>query len=105
MTYFVYVLYSESLDRYYVGYTSDIEQRIHFHNNPIESRKFTARGRPWVLKLAITLSTKVQAAQLEKFIKKMKSRKFVEQLVSDPFFREQIINKHTRLLISPEASG
>ena len=32
MTYFVYILYSESIDRYYKGHTNNIEQRLSRHS-------------------------------------------------------------------------
>jgi putative endonuclease len=30
--YFVYILYSEKCDRYYIGYTADVETRLVRHN-------------------------------------------------------------------------
>jgi putative endonuclease len=79
----VYILYSEKLDKFYIGRSCDLDQRLKYHNHPIESRKFTARGIPWVLKLKITCKSKDQAIRLEKMIKKMKSRKFIEALIAD----------------------
>ena len=32
--YSVYILYSESADKYYIGHTENIDKRIHQHNNP-----------------------------------------------------------------------
>ncbi|MFO7841503.1 MAG: GIY-YIG nuclease family protein, partial [Fidelibacterota bacterium] len=31
--YFTYILYSETSDRYYIGYTSDLSKRLEKHNN------------------------------------------------------------------------
>ena len=31
--YFVYILFSEKLDRYYVGTTGDVERRLFEHNS------------------------------------------------------------------------
>jgi putative endonuclease len=42
----VYVLYSESHDRLYIGYTSDLITRFHFHNK-LSKKGFTIRFRPW----------------------------------------------------------
>jgi len=33
-SYTVYILHSESADKYYIGYTADIEKRLHLHNDP-----------------------------------------------------------------------
>jgi putative endonuclease len=40
MTYSVYILNSEKLDRFYIGFTSNLEKRLEFHLNA-ESHKFT----------------------------------------------------------------
>ena len=66
----VYILYSEKLGRFYVGRTEDLAVRLKFHNNPIESRKYTARGLPWHLRLEIPCDNKEQSIRLEKLIKK-----------------------------------
>ena len=81
--FFVYILYSARLDKYYIGRTENVELRLALHNNPIEGRKFTARGIPWTLQLSVPCETKEQSIRLEKLIKKKKSRKFIESLLAD----------------------
>jgi putative endonuclease len=44
----VYILYSAKLDKYYVGYTGDSEQRLSYHN--AGRVNFTSKGIPWALK-------------------------------------------------------
>ncbi|WP_040506980.1 GIY-YIG nuclease family protein, partial [Gillisia limnaea] len=39
----VYILFSEKLDRFYIGSTSDFDVRMDFHRNS-EARKFTAKA-------------------------------------------------------------
>ncbi|MFB6343545.1 GIY-YIG nuclease family protein [Saccharicrinis sp. FJH62] len=46
--YYVYILYSKSADKYYVGSTGNIEQRLYQHNNSAVN-KFTSKYRPWEL--------------------------------------------------------
>jgi len=29
--FFIYILYSESSDKYYIGYTENVEKRFYFH--------------------------------------------------------------------------
>jgi putative endonuclease len=91
--YYVYILYSEKLNKYYIGRTEDLELRLKFHNEPIESRKFTARGVPWILKWSARCNTLAQSVALEKYIKAMKSRRFIEQLLQDEIFSTEIIAK------------
>ena len=45
--YYVYVLYSPTLDQFYRGQTRDLEDRLHRHNGQQENA--TKRGAPWVL--------------------------------------------------------
>jgi putative endonuclease len=90
MCYFVYILYSTSLDRYYIGYTTDLGVRLSYHNNPIESRKFTAKGVPWILKVSIAVSNLRHARALEHYLKRMKSRIFLEKFISDQHLREDL---------------
>ncbi len=43
----LYILHSKLLDRYYIGYTNDIERRLAEHNR--KKGKYTDAGIPWVL--------------------------------------------------------
>jgi hypothetical protein len=47
MQYFVYILYSEKLDRYYIGSTGNPEDRLRKHNR--SKNGFTSTGKPWKL--------------------------------------------------------
>jgi len=76
----VYILHSNSLDRYYVGYTNDLERRLKEHNR--KKGKYTDSGIPWQLVYQETYSTKTEAMDREKFIKLKKSRAFIESLLS-----------------------
>ncbi|MCD6556244.1 MAG: GIY-YIG nuclease family protein, partial [Bacteroidales bacterium] len=42
----VYVLYSEKYDKIYIGYTSNIEQRLLSHNK-LSQKGYTVKYRPW----------------------------------------------------------
>ena len=75
----VHFLFSEKLNKYYVGSTTDIERRILEHNRGKE--KFTKTGIPWELKYQETFGELIVARRRELFIKK-KSRKFIENLIS-----------------------
>ena len=79
----VYILYSKKLDRYYTGATSDIETRLIFHQNS-PAHKFTAKAKDWVLYLKIECNTKDQALAIEKHIKRMKSKVYIQNLKKYP---------------------
>ncbi len=59
MAYFVYILYSEKTDNYYVGSTSDIEKRLQKHN--LGGTASTCPGRPWRIVYSEILNTKHEA--------------------------------------------
>jgi len=78
--YYTYILYSESRDQYYTGYTSvGVEQRLYRHNNGAVPS--TKSGVPWHIKYCRGFETKTEAIQWENFIKRQKSRKFIEKLI------------------------
>jgi len=47
MVYSTYILYSKLLDKYYVGSTNNLENRLFRHNSGYN--KFTKTGIPWEL--------------------------------------------------------
>ncbi len=75
-----YILYSTKLNKYYVGSTTDIDRRLQEHNRGKE--KFTKTGMPWNLVYKEMFNDLKAARQRELYIKKMKSRKFIEALIS-----------------------
>ncbi len=80
--YYVYILFSSSSDRYYIGHTPDVQKRLEEHNNPTRSDKYTAKHLPWTLILFFKVSSdRGEAMIVERFIKKQKSRVFLEKLI------------------------
>ena len=76
-----YILYSESTDLYYTGHTSaGVETRIARHNDGWS--RSTKAGIPWKLKYSKSFETKSEALKWERFIKKQKSRIFIEKLIN-----------------------
>ena len=75
-----YILFSIKLHKYYVGSTPDLHRRVHDHNRGKE--KFTRTGAPWKLVYAEPFEELALARKRELEIKKKKSRKYIELLVS-----------------------
>ncbi|MGN6801460.1 MAG: GIY-YIG nuclease family protein, partial [Ginsengibacter sp.] len=75
---FTYILFSQKLNKYYIGACIDMERRLYEHN--IGHSKFTSTGIPWVLKYTERFETLTEAKKRELAIKKMKSRKYIESL-------------------------
>ena len=83
--FYIYVLHSESFDKYYVGYTNDIQRRLEEHNTSIFNT-YTHKYRPWKLATLFAVSdNKSEALKIERFIKDQKSRTLLIRLI-DPDF-------------------
>ena len=81
MSYAVYIIYSASLDRYYVGYTSeDLQSRLIKHN--CNHKGFTGKNADWVIKYSEEFTDKKSAMAREREIKKWKSRIKIDQLIN-----------------------
>lgn len=65
--YWVYILWSEKLQRYYIGLTSDIDKRLKYHN--YGKSTYTKRGIPWKLVYKELCVTKQDAWKREMQIK------------------------------------
>lgn len=83
MIFFVYILYSEKIDRFYVGHTYDLNQRLAQHNAGRTSS--TKAGRPWKIVYKEEYPDNIMANNREIKIKKMKSRKYIEELVKNHY--------------------
>jgi len=79
MTYNVYILYSAEMDRYYVGYASNIEDRMQKHLS--NHKGYTSKAKDWVIVYKENYNTKAEAYKRERQIKSWKSRKKIEELV------------------------
>jgi putative endonuclease len=77
----MYIIFSEKLNKYYVGACINLERRLHEHN--IGHSKFTSTGIPWILKYSELYESLAVAKKKEMAIKKMKSRKFIENLINN----------------------
>jgi len=80
MRYFLYILYSQSLDKYYIGHTNDLCRRFYEHN--LGKEKFTRKGIPWDLRISKEFNTKTDAYSEERRLKKCKNRKYLENYIN-----------------------
>ncbi|WP_414672810.1 GIY-YIG nuclease family protein [Lacibacter sp.] len=73
MPFFVYILYSMTYDRFYVGQTQDINERLKRHNNGYEDA--TSPYIPWELRCCIEKENRSEAMILERKLKNMNREK------------------------------
>lgn len=83
MKYSLYILYSETIDRYYVGISNNPEKRLEYHNTFYKG--WTRRGRPWQLIFRKEFDNKEVAFKWECWIKKQKSRIVIESIINNEF--------------------
>jgi putative endonuclease len=90
---FCYIIHSKKLDKFYVGETSDFEQRIKFHNSGFS--EFTSKANDWQIYLLISCKDREIARKLEKHIKSMKSKRYIQNLLKYPEIIEKLQAKYS----------
>lgn len=74
--YSVYVLFSEKLNKRYVGSSKDVDKRLNEHN--LVKSRFTKAGIPWKLIYKELFPTNSDARKRETFLKSVAGRKFLD---------------------------
>ncbi|MES2864235.1 MAG: GIY-YIG nuclease family protein [Bacteroidota bacterium] len=77
----VYIIFSSTKDKFYIGLTSDLEEKIIRHNQ--RSKGFTGNTNDWKIVYTENYSTKTEALAREKQIKSWKSRIKIQELISN----------------------
>ena len=77
----VYILYSDSYKKTYVGFTSDLESRLRAHNEQA-TKGWTMKFRPWRVVYTETFATKSEALRKEKWLKSGVGREFIKNQMS-----------------------
>jgi putative endonuclease len=75
--YFVYVLWSNKLNKRYIGSAGNVTIRLDQHNRNMNH--FTKGGKPWFLIYTEQFSTKAEALIREKFLKSGIGRKWLDE--------------------------
>ena len=95
MKYFCYILFSQKLNKYYIGETNDPQQRLQYHNEGHFTGSYTSKSDDWEIFLSIECSSRIQARRIEKHIKRMKSRIYIQNLKIYPDIITKLLNKYT----------
>jgi putative endonuclease len=77
---YVYIIFSVTLNKYYIGSTGNVSERLIKHNS--KHKGFTGTANDWQLLYTEAFETKSEALKREKDIKNWKSRQRIEQLIS-----------------------
>ena len=79
--FYTYIIYSNTINKYYVGSCQDVQERLKDHLN--SRSKYTKQTKDWELKYFEIYPSRSEAYQREMQIKKMKSRKYIENLIEN----------------------
>ena len=79
MKYYIYILRSKIIKRFYVGSCSNLELRLERHNTGMS--RSTKGYIPWEIVYYEEFDNKTEAIKRERKIKKQKSVKFIEELI------------------------
>lgn len=77
--FFVYILESEHDGSYYIGFSAEPDRRLQDHNQG--KSRYTRLKCPWKRVHIESFALKKDALKREKYIKRMKSRKYIQSLI------------------------
>ena len=78
----VYALHSPSYDKIYIGYSSNLSERLLSHNF-LATKGYTVKYRPWELVYSETAESKKQAMVREKELKSAKGREYIWGIIKN----------------------
>jgi putative endonuclease len=79
LTFFIYILESETTGGIYIGHTSDLERRLEEHNNPqMGKNRYTRKQKgPWRLIYSEEKKSRSEAMRRERFLKSGQGREWI----------------------------
>jgi len=78
---YVYILYSSTLKKKYIGITKDLKNRLEHHNLGLD--RWSKRGIPWKLIYYEAYLNKTDAYRREKFLKSGKGRELTNNRLKE----------------------
>jgi len=93
MKHFVYIIYSKSIDKFYIGESVNPEERLKQHNSRHYKHSSTKVADNWMSFLSIECKSRTQALKLERFIKRMRNHSFYRKLKENPNVTEDLLNR------------
>jgi putative endonuclease len=76
--YYIYILQSLKYpDRYYIGFTEDLDTRVKKHNQG--KCEHTIKYLPWEIKTAVAFTNRKKAIEFEKYLKTSSGRAFAKK--------------------------
>ncbi len=79
MKFYLYIIYSARIDKYYIGHSADLEHRLARHNT--KHKGFTAKAKDWKIVYTEEYPSKEDAYERERQIKSWKDRDKIQALI------------------------
>ena len=79
MKYYLYILYDCLRDKYYIGQTRNLADRLKRHRNHMS--KYTKTG-DWSLVYQELYNTRIEAFRRERYLKSLKSKLKIKELIN-----------------------
>jgi putative endonuclease len=77
--YTVYIIYSKKIDKFYIGFSANINDRLLKHNR--SAKGFSSTGKPWIIVYTEKFIDKKSAMAREKQLKSWKNRERLMALI------------------------
>ena len=87
----VYILFSEKVNRFYTGSCLYLNERIADHLSGKYSNSYTIVAKDWKLYFSINDLDEYTARKIESHIKRMRSTKYIADLLKYPEMTEKLI--------------
>ena len=79
---YCYILYSESLNKYYIGHSCEnLQERLRKHLS--NHKGFTSKTKDWIIIYIESFNSKTEAYKRELEIKNWKSKSRIQKLIGD----------------------
>ena len=86
MTQFIYIIFTQSYNKFYVGRTTDPRKRLEQHNSG-ELEKISGKAKDWQMAALFEVRGGSGAAEkAERFIKLQNSNEFIVKLINPTYF-------------------
>jgi putative endonuclease len=79
MKFSVYILQSVEDKSFYIGFTSNMKQRLEYHNSG--KSRYTSRKMPWTIVYEELYDTRSEAMKRKRFLKKQRNKEFYQLLI------------------------
>ncbi len=78
---YVYFLWSKKLQKIYIGETTNVKNRVDFHNKGLQ--RYKKKRIPWQFIAHVPFETKIEAKMEESRLKKCKNRSYYKKYIPE----------------------